>query len=185
MSRRYPITLRTHLKTDDAAGIEALLKCTGLFRPDEILVALELASDHLTRKEKSDYLFLAAETPRRTGAAECRAEGLAGFACYGRIPCTIASFDLYWIAVEPGLQGRGIGKTLLDTVESLIVKSGGQRLYAETSSQPSYEKARLFYERRGFERLAFIEDFYAPGDAKIIYGKRLAAPADKLSTDIA
>lgn len=172
MNRLYPIALRTHLKADDAAGIEAMLKRTGLFRSDEVVVALELVNDCLMRRDKSDYLFVVAEATVKDVRRD--AGSLAGFACYGHIPCTVASFDLYWIAVEPGLQGRGIGKTLLEMTESMIVESGGQRLYAETSSQPSYEKTRLFYEKRGFERLAFIEDFYAPGDAKIIYGKRLA-----------
>jgi ribosomal protein S18 acetylase RimI-like enzyme len=183
MNHLCPIDLRTHLKTTDAAEIEALLKRTGLFRSDEVLVALELVNDCLMRRDKSDYLFVVAEATvkdvrRDTGS-------LAGFACYGRIPCTVASFDLYWIAVEPEMQGHGIGKAIFNLAESLIIKNGGQRLYAETSSQASYETARLFYEKRGFKRLALIEDFYAPGDAKIIYGKKLTAFANKISTDIA
>ncbi|MGQ9813372.1 MAG: hypothetical protein ACUVQ2_08360 [Dissulfurimicrobium sp.] len=72
----------------------------------------------------------------------------------------------------------------MDITESMIVESSDQRLYAETSSQSSYEDT-LFYEKRGFERLAFIEDFYAPDDAKSIYGKKLAASTNKISTDIA
>lgn len=178
-----PIVLRTYLKTTDAADIEALLKRTGLFRSDEVAVALELVNDRLMRGDKSDYLFVVAETTVKDARRDTKS--LAGFACYGRIPCTVASFDLYWIAVEPGLHGRGVGKILLDMTEAMIVESGGRRLYAETSSQPSYEKARLFYERHGFECLAFIEDFYAQGDAKIIYGKRLAGSVNKISTNIA
>ncbi|MGB9712990.1 MAG: GNAT family N-acetyltransferase [Dissulfurimicrobium hydrothermale] len=171
MNSLYPINLRTHLNATDAVGIKALLDRTGLFRADEVVVALELVNDRLfLHGDKSDYLFVVAETS--IGGAE----GLAGFACYGRIPCTKASFDLYWIAVEPEMQGLGIGKVILSLVESMIISSGGQRLYAETSSQPSYETARLFYERCGFKRLAFLEDFYAEGDGKIIYGKKLTPP---------
>ena len=44
-------------------------------------------------------------------------------------------------------------------------------IIAETSSQPKYDKARLFYERLGFMEAARIRDFYRVGDDKIIYIK--------------
>ena len=171
MSQIRPLAgFRTYLKASDAAAIEACVRRTGVFRPDEISVAMELVNDRLERGEKSDYLFIIAEVDDAgTGMPE-----LAGFSCYGRIPCTVSGFDLYWIAVEPRLQGRGIGRAILDLTESLIAKAGGRRLYAETSSQESYAPTRSFYEKNGFKRLALIEDFYAPGDGKVIYGKEIA-----------
>ena len=36
-----------------------------------------------------------------------------------------------------------------------------------------YESTRMFYSRRGYRQEALIPDFYAPGDAKIIYLKEL------------
>jgi len=35
---------------------------------------------------------------------------LVGYACYGPIAGTKSSYDLYWIAVHPELQGRGLGQ---------------------------------------------------------------------------
>jgi hypothetical protein len=46
-------------------------------------------------------------------------------------------------------------------------------LIAETSSTPKYDRTRLFYEKKGFLRLAQIKDYYRAGDDLVIYGKYL------------
>ena len=43
----------------------------------------------------------------------------------------------------------------------------------ETSGRPSYEGARVFYEREGYRETARVPDFYGSGDDKVIYVKRL------------
>jgi hypothetical protein len=43
----------------------------------------------------------------------------------------------------------------------------------ETSTRPQYEPTRGFYLRCGYELAASIADFYAPGDGKAMYVKRL------------
>jgi ribosomal protein S18 acetylase RimI-like enzyme len=50
---------------------------------------------------------------------------------------------------------------------------GARGIYAETSGKAQYLPTRRFYERAGFAEAARLPDFYAVGDAKIIYRKDL------------
>jgi ribosomal protein S18 acetylase RimI-like enzyme len=137
---------------------------TGFFRDDEIEIAVELVEERLARGTASGYEFIFAEL-----------DGiLAGYACYGPIPCTTGSFDLYWIAVDPRYQRHGFGRALLSAVEIRIAARGGQRIYIDTSGKDQYASTRAFYERNGFHCDARLEDFYADGDDRVIYAKRLA-----------
>jgi GNAT superfamily N-acetyltransferase len=119
--------------------------------------------ERLARGEKSGYLFLFAQAG---GWA-------AGYACYGPVPATRCSYDLYWIAVRGELRGLGIGGRILEEIERLVRARGGCRLYAETSTTLRYVPTRRFYEHHRFRREAVLEDFYAPGDGKAIYVKKL------------
>jgi GNAT superfamily N-acetyltransferase len=157
-----PITFRDVVSSRDRDVVRSIIERTGFFRPDEIAVAVELVDERLSRGEASGYRFVFAET--ETG-------GVAGYACYGPIACTISSYDLYWIAVEPQFQTRGVGRRLMATVESRVAEAGGQRIYIDTSSKPQYEPTRAFYEKCGFRCDARLADFYAPGDDRVIYMK--------------
>lgn len=141
-----------------------IVSATGFFQDHEIEVAAELVRERLEKGLASGYLFLFAEQDGR----------VLGYACHGEIPCTTGSHDLYWIAVRPETQGRGLGRRLLALAEEDMRAAGGRGLYAETSSKPQYRPTRDFYERCGFAAVAVLPDFYAPGDDKVIYAKKLA-----------
>ena len=94
-----------------------------------------------------------------------------GYTSYGPIACTRTSFDLYWIVVAGSYRGKGLGKQLLDASEKAIRGLGGNRVYIETSMRELYEPTRGFYLARGYSPVAVLDDFYAPGDAKVIYLK--------------
>jgi ribosomal protein S18 acetylase RimI-like enzyme len=98
---------------------------------------------------------------------------LAGYTCYGPVPMTASSFDLYWIVVSPDFQGKGLGRMLMLETERLIRQARGDRVYVETSGRSQYEGTRAFYQRMGFRLETLLEDFYGPGDAKAIYSKNL------------
>lgn len=141
-----------------------LVASTGVFRPAEVAIARELVEAALERgATASGYHFLLADDAR----------GLAAYACYGPIDGTQASFDLYWIAVRPDLQGRGLGANLLAAVEARIAAMGGGRIYVETSTTSAYAGTRAFYAARGYRQEAVLADFYAPGDGKAILVKVL------------
>ena len=52
-------------------------------------------------------------------------------------------------------------------------REGGGRLYVDTAGKPSYATARGFHMRQGFHEIARFEDFYEPGDDKVIFAKDL------------
>jgi len=160
------IALRCDVAPRDVEAVRRLVTGTGFFREDEVPVAAELVTERLSRGEESGYHFVMAEA----------GEELLGYVSYGPIACTVSSFDLYWIAVEPRLQGKGLGKRLLREAERLIRKMGGTRVYVETSSKGQYESTRGFYERCGYIKASVLDDFYAPGDSKVTYLKVLSHP---------
>jgi ribosomal protein S18 acetylase RimI-like enzyme len=119
--------------------------------------------DALARGSESHYRFLVLED-----------EGsVVGYACWGLIPGTQASADLYWIAVHPDRQGEGLGRTLMEAAEGWMAQEGRVRVYLETSMRPQYASTRAFYVRCGYEIAAELPDFYAPGDGKAIFLKLL------------
>lgn len=160
---------REAVSAADAGAVEALVASTGFFTAEEIAVARELVEERLAQGESSGYFFVFLDDP---------AGRLVGYACFGPVPCTESSFDLYWIAVRDGWRGRGLGARALRLAEAAARRLGAARLYAETSSTARYAPTRRFYERQGFRQEAFLEDFYRPGDGKVIYGKRLTSADD-------
>jgi ribosomal protein S18 acetylase RimI-like enzyme len=146
----------------DRAPLEEILRATDAFTEAEVAVALELIDLGIRASEggaDAGYRFLVAEEDGR----------VAGYTCYGETPCTEGTYDLYWIAVDPSLQGRGVGRRLVRATEDAVAASHGRMLLVETASKPSYAATRAFYERIGYVEVARIPDFYRPGDAKIVY----------------
>ena len=126
-------------------------------------VAEELIDSYLSDPVGSGYHILVAEVDST----------VTGYICYGPTPMTEGTWDIYWEAVAPGKQGRGIGSALMKSAEKEIVRAKGSLAIVETSSTPLYEKTRNFYLGQGYEVICRIPDFYAPGDDKLILQKRL------------
>jgi GNAT superfamily N-acetyltransferase len=143
------------------ARLERLTAATGLFRPDEVAIAVELLDDAVTGDDH--YRFLGAYA----------GDQLVGYACWGPTPGTEGTFDLYWIVVDPARQGTGVGTALLKAVEDTLTTDNGRLIVVETSSRPDYGPTRAFYERRGYAQAARLPGYYAPGDDLVIYLKDL------------
>ena len=152
-------SLRTTVLPTDTATVRRIVESTGLFRPGEIDVAVELVQAFLDKGPASGYEFVFAEQKGEVVA----------YACFGRNSLTVQSWDVYWIAVEKSLQGQGLGHVLLDHVQQHIARAGGGRVYIETSHRADYQATRRFYERCGYKLEAVLADYYAPGDSKAIY----------------
>lgn len=146
----------------DPQKISDLVATTGVFSEEEARVAGELATTTLDGSET--YRFIFAEAP---GGA------LRGFTCFDRIPLSKVSFDLYWIAVAREHWGTGLAQELMGRTARFARSKRGLWLFAETSSREPYERARAFYRAAGFEEAARFEDFYAAGDAKIMFRLKL------------
>lgn len=144
------------------AAVERLLRATGYFRADEIVTAMEVLDAFFAAPER-DYSAL--------GALD--ADGaLAGYVVYGPTPCTLGTYDLYWIAVAPDRQHAGIGSLLLAEMERRL-RGRARLVLIETSGQPLYAPTRAFYERRGYHEVARVPDFYADGDDRVIFARRV------------
>ncbi|MFW5791889.1 MAG: GNAT family N-acetyltransferase [Desulfohalobiaceae bacterium] len=162
-TRLHGVTVRTRLDPKDVDRIRSLTEITGFFSSSEVEVAAELVQEWLAKGDASGYRFVMAEQFGR----------LVGYTCFGPIPCTLSSFDLYWIAVHPGMQRRGLGRHLMRHTEQRIRREGGTRIYLDTSQREQYAATRAFYERLGYRQESLLPDFYAPGDGKVIYCKAL------------
>jgi len=157
------VTLRGDVRAGDPIVVRDITESTGFFYAEEVATAVELVEERLAKGPASGYSFVFAEEEGRT----------LGYAYVGPTACTKASFDLYWIAVHADARGKGLGTLLLDESERLIRAAGGRRVYIETSSRPLYEPTRAFYLARGYREEARLEDFYGPGDAKVVYAKEV------------
>jgi D-alanine-D-alanine ligase len=155
-----PVTLRA-LERDHRAALVALIGAVELFSEDEKVVAVEVLDSYMEHPGK-DYHALGAFTHR---------DVLLGYACYGPTPCTAGTWDLYWIAVSGDARGRGIGTLLMEEVERRLVDLDARLLLIETASRADYAPTRAFYERRGYEVVATVPDFYAPGDDRVIFAR--------------
>jgi GNAT superfamily N-acetyltransferase len=157
---------RSALRNEDARAVRALVAATGFFSDEEQDVAVELVDEALSRGKASGYEFVFADMPENPGR-------LIGYSCFGPIPATQSSFDLYWIAVAPGNQRDGLGSQLIRESERLAKLQGATRMFVDTAGREQYGPTRAFYERMGYRKAAVLEDFYAPGDAKVIYARTL------------
>lgn len=160
--RRFKaLTNRFHtreLSRDDMAAVATILDKTGLF-PSEMLP--EMAEPFLGRTE--DHLWLVISDTER----------LLGFAYSEPERMTDNTYNLLAIAVLPERQGEGIGKALVQAVEWQLADAGGRILIVETSSLDEYQGTRAFYDGQGFVREALIREFYAAGEDKVVFWKKL------------
>lgn len=161
------VVYREEVEPGDCDHVRRILESCSSFSRGEVEVAVDLVKERLAKGVGSGYHFLFAEY----------ADRVVGYVCFGPVPCTTDSFDVYWIAVHRDFWGSGIGKELLARSESRIAALGGSRIYIETSSRDTYESARFFYRTCGYREEAALRDFYAPGDSKVIYVKILRPPA--------
>jgi len=156
-------TYRQKIQPSDIEAIAYIVESSDFFSDEEIEIAIELAEEKIERQEASSYRFLIAEDEKR----------VVGYTCYGLIPATSSSYDIYWIVVSKDFHGKGLGKLLMAETEKLIYQSGGRQIYAETSSRNQYIPTHKFYESCGYHQEAFLKNFYSEGDGKIIYAKVL------------
>ena len=157
------IIWREEPRSSDVDIVRDIITSSGFFSKEEIEVAVELVQERLSKGVSSGYYFLFGE----------KDDQVIGYSCFGPIPCTTESFDIYWIAVHEKLRGLGLGREILERVEQKIRDMGGKRIYVETSSRKQYAPTRSFYMQCGYKEEAVLKDFYSPGDHKVIFLKVL------------
>jgi GNAT superfamily N-acetyltransferase len=159
------------LRSEDRARVAELLVATRAFSREEVSVALELFDT--SHPERGEGAASPADPDYEFRGAYDEDGLLLGYACFGATPETEGTYDLYWLAVHPDAQGRGVGRALVDRVEQELASRGARLLVVETSSRPDYAHTRTFYAREGYAEVARVRDFYAPADDRIILTTRL------------
>jgi ribosomal protein S18 acetylase RimI-like enzyme len=163
------------LTAADVARVVGLTRSTGVFREEEIAIAEEVVSEAVkgiladgpsgadeTDGRERPYYALCAEVDGR----------VVGWICWGATPCTVATWDLYWMAVDPEIHGQGVGTALLEEMENRLCDKA-RLIVIDTSGRPDYAPTRAFYRARGYQTAAVVRDFYALGDDQVIFSKRL------------
>ena len=149
------------LSAADRRRIEEITHAVRVFQDGDVPVALEVFDGAVAGSP--DYVALGAAIEDR----------LVGWICWGPTPCTLGTYDLYWMAVDPAAQGAGVGTALLREMEGRLAGSA-RLIVVETAGRPDYRPTRAFYETRGYRKAAVIPDFYAPGDDQVVYVKVLS-----------
>jgi D-alanine-D-alanine ligase len=145
----------------DVQPVLQFLDETKFFRHEEMLIAEEVVADAAAKGASGHYQSYVLDVDGRT----------VGWVCWGPTPCSVGTYDIYWLGVDPACQGKGYGKKLMEFAEQKIRDAGGRLFIVETSGRESYLPTRKFYEKIGYTVAACVKDFYAVGDDKIIYTK--------------
>ena len=148
------------MQPGDVPALVRITADTGFFRPDEVKVAEEVLNDAASGKT-SDYQVYVALV----------GEQLSGYVCFGPTPLTRGTWDMYWLAVAPQHQRRGIGRRLMLMAEEEIRRQRGRLIVLETSSQDLYEPTRRFHRSLGYQEECRVPDFYDVGDDRVIFTK--------------
>jgi len=147
VSRIAAVPVPRPLLATDRARVEAMTRASPLFRPEEVLVALDVfdAATGNGRRRDPDYYTAGAD-----------ADGvLVGWVCWGPTPCTIGTYDMYWIVVDPPWQGKGIGKRLVEYSEEVSRSEDFVKmvLHAREIVVPFYLKLGYAIEGEPFEEV--------------------------------
>ena len=149
----------------DLTAVSSLVVSIENFNKAEVDCALELINIYLHDDNQTDYRVVVAE--------DCL-PSVRAYACWGPVPLTRGTYDLYWIATHPESRGRGFGQALMSYVEDRVKEEKGRLLVVETSGKGSYTATVQFYQRLGYEEESRIEHFYDVGDDRLIFVKRIS-----------
>ena len=150
--------------SSDKDAMTSLFSALNLFDTDEIKFMCELVDSyfHVTLEE-GHFWIVNDDNDAITSAAYYAPES------FGQ-----NVYNLYFIGVLPGEQGKGIGSIMLEYVEKHLKELEQRLLLVETSGLPNFEKTREFYLKNNYEKEATIREYYKEGDDKVIYRKKLS-----------
>jgi len=143
----------------DGAALKEVLNSIELF-PAEMLD--DMISDYFNNPKSQDIWFTATQNDQPIAIGYCAPEKL-----------TEGTYNLFAIGVRNDIQGKGIGKKMMAYLEDQLKQNGNRILIVETSGTDDFKLTRKFYENLNYTKEAVIRDFWANGDDKVIYWKKL------------
>jgi GNAT superfamily N-acetyltransferase len=142
----------------DLGGVGRVLDSSGLF-PSEMLGPMAEP-------------FLGGGAAHIWLVALCDGEA-AGFVYCEPERMTDGTHNMLALAVAAERQRSGVGAALVARLEDALREIGARLLLVESSTDPDQDGARAFYANAGFAEEARVRDFYADGQTKVIFSKRL------------
>lgn len=148
----------TPTRAEDIAALQQILDQTELFPSDMLRDMLAPALDG-----SSPALWLTAHL-----------DGTAiGFSYTEPEMLAEGAWNMLAIAIAPDQQGKGHGAGLVRATEAQLRQNAQRLLIVETSGLDAFTSTRRFYDAAGYDQEARIRDFWADGDDKVIFRKRL------------
>ena len=145
-------------KPEHREPLLSIIEASGQFDTDGLAHVANTLDEHFSNPGQA--IWLTAIDGEPVGVAYCAPE-----------PVTMGTWNLLMLWMKDGFSGQGFGSALVKEIESQLLARDARLLIVETSQLPAFEAARSFYERNGFKREAEIENFFAPGDNKVVYTK--------------
>jgi len=142
----------------DASAFRHLAAATGLMTEEE---AQGFAAD-VDSGQDGEALW----------ACACLDGAVVGTAYVAREPFSDDVWNLLFLAVDPAMQGRGTGSSLVHWIEEEL---GGiaTALVVDTSGQDAFAATRSFYVKLGYREVGSIPDYYGAGDSKVTFWRTL------------
>ena len=125
-----------------------------------------------------DYASVLPQWLTQPGVRTCiaQANGVAvGFAMYAATIQSMHQLDLLAIAVLPAWQSRGVGRELLEYVETVAADSCEEddTAYVRVTVAEDNTRARRLFQRSGYEALPGQEGVYPAGQRSLDLRKKI------------
>lgn len=144
---------------NDLPAVKSIIDANEMF-PSEYLD--EMTSEYFSGDSQEIWIVAENEKVGIVAVAFCSQERM-----------TEGTWNLLMIAVRPDCQGIGVGKAMMQHIESQVKHQDARILLVETSGLPEYEKTREFYPKCGYKQVAVIPDYYEDGDDKVVFWRAL------------
>ncbi|MEM9753060.1 MAG: GNAT family N-acetyltransferase [Planctomycetota bacterium] len=159
-------------QTDDRAALERISRTIGILKAEEVAYVMSRFDERSTDGNVGRGVW------SRWWVLDVGGDVLA-VAMAEPEPLADRVMNLRFIAVDPAVQGRGYGSTLLRAVRSALSES---RLWiVETEATDRFAGVRRWYEREGFLWSGEVPDFYAEGVGKTVFWQRLDTDTSETS----
>lgn len=143
----------------DLKALKKVLDSILLFPADMLE---EMIADYFDNPSSSDIWFTALQEEEPVAIGFCAPEKM-----------TEGTYNLYAIGVRKDWQGKGIGQQMMNYLEDRLKREGHRILIVETSGTADFELTQQFYKKLAYTKEAVIRDFWAAGDDKVVYWKKL------------
>lgn len=137
-------------------------------RPSDIAGALEIDKEVFGGYDPSIFTAFYEYHPRTTLVAESMGSVVGFILGFKHTPL---EGRVFWLAVRPGYQNRGIATRLLTAILRAFRLMGA--VSATLEVRVSNKKAQNLYSTMGFEMTGVFPGYYSDGEAAIIMKRRL------------